>query len=335
MENMGELNRKKYFWQGRPVLVTGGAGFIGAHLTDALIGLGTDVYVLDKKESIPEAGGHYDTIRKSAKYFCGDIRDGELLKKIFSKRKILTVFHLAAEAIVGRALENPADALDTNIRGTWTLLDAIRQVNPKIEVVIASSDKAYGDHEVLPYTEDFSLKGKNPYDCSKSCTDLVAQMYANTYGLPIWVTRCGNVYGGGDLNFSRLIPDTIRSLHRGKRPEIRSDGEYKRDYIFVSDIVSAYILSAEALSDGRAKSEVFNFGPGAPERALDVVSKISGIMAVSLEPVIQSSVKYEIKDQYLDAAKARKVLGWEPRIGLGDGLTHTVEWYRKYFEREV
>lgn len=333
MEAMERLNDDKNFWSGRPVLVTGGAGFIGAHLTNALVGLGADLYILDKKERIPAAGGHYDNIRNSAKYFCGDICDKETLKNIFSQNKISTIFHLAAEAIVGKALANPADALDTNIKGTWTLLDAVREVNPRIEVVIASSDKAYGDHEVLPYTEEFSLKGRNPYDCSKSCTDLVAQMYANTYGLPICVTRCGNVYGGGDLNFSRLIPDTIRSLHSGRRPEIRSDGMYRRDYNFVGDIVSAYILSAEELSEGKSRNEVFNFGTGAPERAIDVVSKISGIMNTSLEPIILASAKYEIKDQYLDASKAKKVLGWQPRVALEDGLKETISWYRDFFDK--
>lgn len=334
MENMEELNQgKNQFWQGHRVLVTGGAGFIGSHLASELMRFGARVSILDKKEGVPEAGGHYDTVKKSANYFCGDVRDGEFLKKIISEHKISMVFHLAAEAIVGRAFENPAGALDTNIRGTWILLDTVREVNPHIEVIIASSDKAYGEHRALPYTEEFSLKGRNPYDCSKSCTDLIAQMYANTYGLPICVTRCGNVYGGGDLNFSRLIPDTIRSLHGGRRPEIRSDGMYRRDYNFVGDIVSAYILSAEALNQGFAKNEVFNFGTGTPERAIDVVSKISGIMNVSLEPVILSSAKYEIKDQYLDAAKAKKILGWIPRVALEDGLMETVAWYRNFFDK--
>ena len=333
MENMGELDSFNNLWKNRPVLVTGGAGFIGSWLADALIQRGAEVLVLDKKETIPQLGGHYEVIRSKTKYIRGDVKDEKALKDIFSLHQIVTVFHLAAETQVGDALLNPKEALDTNIRGTWNILEIARQIKTHPEVILASSDKAYGSHPTLPYTEDFSLEGRSPYDCSKSCADLIAQMYAQTYGVPVCVTRCGNVYGGGDLNFSRLVPGTIRSLLKNERPEIRSDGFYLRDYNFINDIVSAYITAAEALIGGKIKNGVFNFGTGKSERVIDVVSKIIKFMGVPLEPMILSSAEHEIKDQYLDATKARKVLGWHPEVSLEDGLRHTVIWYQDVFKK--
>lgn len=270
-------------------------------------------------------------VRNKAIYIKGDVRDERKLKQIFSEHDIKTVFHLAAEAIVGNALLNPSEALDTNIRGTWTVLEAIRQTNPKTPVVVASSDKAYGAHETLPYAEDFPLVGKNPYDCTKSCADLIAQMYVHTYDLPIAVTRCGNVYGGGDLNFSRLIPDTIRSSLEGRAVQIRSDGMYRRDYVFVGDIVDAYMFTAEALISGKIANGVFNFGTGTPECALDVVSQITRLMDATLKPVVLGTARYEIRDQYLDATRARETLGWHPHVNLTDGLRETISWYKEFF----
>lgn len=324
MENVNTI------WSNRPVLVTGGAGFIGSWLAEGLLEAGANVFILDTKEHLPKAHGHYELVREKATYIQGDVRDEKKVKEILSEHNIGTVFHLAAEAIVDNALSDPGEALDTNIRGTWTVLEAVRQTNPKIPVVIASSDKAYGAHETLPYTEDFPLVGKNPYDCTKSCADLIAQMYIHTYNLPIAVTRCGNVYGGGDLNFSRLIPDTIRSSLAGRPVQIRSDGMYKRDYVFVGDIVAAYMSTAEALISGKIANGVFNFGTGLPQQAIDVVTKITKHIGTAYEPVILNTASYEIKDQYLDATRAHSVLGWHPRTPFEVGIIPTVVWYREF-----
>lgn len=323
----------EHAWNNRSVLVTGGAGFIGSWISHGLIEAGANVCILDRKERLPEAHGHYEAVRDKAAYVQGDVRDENILSDVLKRRKIQTVFHLAAEAIVGSAYSNPGEALDTNIRGTWTVFEAIRKINSRIHVVLASSDKAYGAHEALPYTEDFPLSGKNPYDCSKSASDLIAQMYMHTYGMPISITRCGNVYGGGDFNFSRLIPDTIRSLSEGKPVVIRSDGLYRRDYVYVGDIVAAYMSAASALISGKTQNSIFNFGTGAPKRALDVVSSVTRLMGSALEPIVLANAQYEIRDQYLDSARARETLGWNPRVGLEEGLTATIAWYKEYFRK--
>jgi CDP-glucose 4,6-dehydratase len=254
-----------------------------------------------------------------------------LIHRLFEKYKFQTIFHLAAEAIVGRAYENPAEALDTNVRGTWNVLEVCRRKNPEAEVIIASSDKAYGTHAKLPYREDFPLLGENPYDCSKSAADRIALMYAKTYGTNLAITRCGNVYGGGDLNFSRLVPDAIRSLFSNKSPEIRSDGLFIRDYVHVSDIVGAYIRTAEALIKKEIQAgEAFNFGTNSPRTALEVVQSITTLMGHEIHPVILATARYEIRDQYLDSTKAREILGWAPAVGFENGLRDTIDWYSNY-----
>ena len=325
------MNSAHSSWNNRSVLVTGGAGFIGSWLAHGLIDADANVYILDKKKHLPQVSGHYEVVESKATYIQGDVRDGRMLADVLTRHKIQTVFHLAAEAIVGNAYSHPSEALDTNIRGTWTVLDAVRQTNPEIEVVIASSDKAYGAHETLPYTEDFPLIGNNPYDSSKSAADLIAQMYIHTYGMPVSITRCGNVYGGGDFNFSRLIPDTIRSLLQGKPPVIRSDGLYIRDYVHVRDIVSAYMSAGDALITGKTPHSILNFGTGAPQRALDIVSAVTRLMGMTLKPTVLNEARYEIRDQYLDSTRAREILGWNPRISLEAGLSDTISWYKEYF----
>lgn len=330
MENMGNIERTTP-WKERAILVTGGAGFIGSWLSLALLKKGARVIILDKKEKLPSLGSH-DRELNSAFYIYGNVCDSELLSRVFEEHKIQTVFHLAAEAIVGRAYENPVEALETNVRGTWTLLEASRQKNPGAEIVIASSDKAYGAHAKLPYREDFALLGENPYDCSKSAADRIAYMYAQSYGLNLAITRCGNVYGGGDFNFSRLVPDVIRSLVLKKPPEIRSDGKFRRDYVHVSDIVHAYIRTAEALIQKEIQAgDAFNFGTSTPRTALEVVVDIADLMQSELRPVILATARYEIKDQYLDSGKARQVLGWAPIVEFSDGLRDTIDWYSNYF----
>jgi CDP-glucose 4,6-dehydratase len=262
----------------------------------------------------------------------GDVRDQEALGCALGEYEIATVFHLAAQTIVGVANRNPVSTLDANIRGTWALLEACRRSPAVKQIVTASSDKAYGDQEVLPYKEDAPVLGRHPYDVSKSCADLLAQMYAKTYHLPVCVTRCGNFYGGGDLNWNRLVPGTIRSVIRGERPVIRSDGQFTRDYLYVEDGARAYVLLAERLAARPdLRGEVFNFSYEQRMTVMELVDKILGVMGSDLEPDVRNEASNEIRDQYLDAAKARSALGWSPAFTLDDSLRSTVDWYKRYF----
>lgn len=330
MENMGNI--RKNIWGNCPVLITGGAGFIGSWLSLKLLGQGAKVFILDIKKYFPKTTDLLTTAFSKMTYIRGDVRNSKIIETALKENKIRVVFHLAAQAIVGEALLHPAETFDTNVKGTWTLLEACRKIDPAINIIVASSDKAYGDHPTLPYKEKFPLYGENPYDCSKSCADRMANTYARVYGLRISVTRCGNVYGGGDLNFSRLIPDTIRSLLQDRAPEIRSDGLYRRDYVYVADIATAYMKTAEALMKNKIPSgEAFNFGTNRPRTALEVVQKIAELTGRQIKPVILATANYEIRDQYLDSGKARKILNWSPVIELGKGLRDTIRWYSEYF----
>lgn len=333
MENMAAIKPSRDFWENRKVLVTGGAGFIGSWLCQTLLHLGARVIILDIQEKIPLLDAKADKILSKAIYIKGDVRKRALVESIIKKHDIQTIFHLAAQAIVGEALKEPGKALDINVKGTWTILETCRSLQKKhIEIIVASSDKAYGAHSILPYKEEFALLGINPYDCSKSCADRIAQMYAKTYRLPVCITRCGNVYGGGDFYSSRLIPDTIRSFFYGRHPQIRSDGLFQRDYIYIKDIVSAYICTAESLRLKRYIGEVFNFGNNKPYKAIEVVQKIGVLMNTQIQPVILSTAQYEIKDQFLDATKAEQLLGWKPRFSLERGLKEAISWYKKFFQ---
>ncbi|GFP37551.1 CDP-glucose 4,6-dehydratase, partial [Candidatus Hakubella thermalkaliphila] len=265
----------------------------------------------------------------------GDVRDQALLERTLGEYEVDTVIHLAAQTIVGIANRNPISTFETNIQGTWVLLEACRRSPSVKQIVIASSDKAYGAQEVLPYDEATSLQGQHPYDVSKSCADLVAQTYAKTYGLPVCITRCGNFYGGGDLNWNRIIPGTIRSVLRGQRPVIRSDGSYVRDYFYVEDAAAAYTLLAETLAARQElRGEAFNFSNELPITVLDLVRKILKLMNSDLEPDIRNEAIHEIKYQYLSARKAREVLSWKPMFSLDDGLVRTIQWYQSFFASE-
>lgn len=334
MERLTALAGSRDFWKGRNVLITGGDGFVGSRLGHALAELGSRVFLLGSKEDLPELDSASEVLRSRSTYIRGDIRDRAEMERIIAEQGMQTIFHLAAKAIVGEALTDPTDALDINVRGTWTILEAARSKAKGAEIVVASSDKAYGSHPDLPYREDYALQGRNPYDCSKSCADLVAQMYAQTFGLKIAITRCANIYGGGDVHFSRLIPDTIRSVHYGKAPVIRSDGLFRRDYVYIDDIVSGYMATAEWLGVSGGRGEAFNFGTNASYEARAVVEKISRLMHASQSPVILASARYEIRDQYLDASKARTVLGWSPRFDLDEGLKRAIVWYQDFFKRQ-
>ena len=321
------------FWRDRPVFVTGATGLLGGWLVRHLVDAGADVVCL-VRDWVPRSefvsSGLVDRVRLAR----GDVRDQETLERVLGEYEIATVMHLAAQTIVGVANRNPISTLDTNIRGTWALLEACRRTPTIREVVIASSDKAYGDQIDLPYKEDAPVLGRHPYDVSKSCADLIAQMYAKTYRLPVCVTRCGNFYGGGDLNWNRLVPGTIRSVLRDERPVIRSDGKFTRDYIYVEDGARAYMLLAERLG-ARAElaGEVFNFSYERRMTVMELVETLLATMGSGLVPDVRNEASNEIRDQYLDSAKARQVLGWTPAFGFDETLRATVDWYKEYFAR--
>lgn len=319
------------FWRDRPVFVTGATGLVGGWVVHQLVAAGADVIALIR-DHVPRselvASGLIDKVRAVR----GDVRDQETLERALGEYEIATVLHLAAQTTVGVANRNPISTLDTNIRGTWALLEACRRTPTVQQIVIASSDKAYGDQEVLPYTEDAPVLGRHPYDVSKSCADLLAQMYAKTYGLPVSVTRCGNFFGGGDLNWNRIVPGTIRSVIRGERPVIRSDGRFIRDYLYVEDGARVYLLLAEKLAANPALAgEVFNFSYEQQMTVLDLVARILDVMGSTLEADVRNEASNEIRNQYLDATKAKRMLGWSPAYTFDAGLRATVDWYTEYF----
>jgi CDP-glucose 4,6-dehydratase len=263
----------------------------------------------------------------------GDVQDQELLERTLGEYEIDTVIHLAAQTIVGIANRNPVSTFATNISGTWSLLEACRRSPTVKQIVVASSDKAYGDHEVLPYREDAPLLGSHPYDVSKSCADMIAQSYAKTFGLPVAITRCGNFYGGGDLNWNRIVPGTIRSILRGQRPVIRSDGQYVRDYFYAEDGALVNLVLAEHLAGNpELRGQAFNFSNEVQITVLELVEQLLGLMGSDLKPDIRNEATNEIRHQYLSAEKARRVLGWRPLYDLKEGLGHTIDWYKAFLE---
>ncbi|MCA9920345.1 MAG: GDP-mannose 4,6-dehydratase [Anaerolineales bacterium] len=315
------------FWQGKRVFITGCTGLLGSWLTDALLGMGADVIGLIR-DFVPHShlvrSGTLDKITVVR----GDLCNYDLLERTLAEYEVEIIFHLAAQTIVTIANRAPLSTFETNIRGTYLLLEAARR-NPTITgVIIASSDKAYGDQPELPYHEAAPLQGRHPYDVSKSCADLISRSYAHTYGLPVVVTRCANLYGGGDLNWSRIIPGTIRSVLRNERPIIRSDGLFKRDYMYVKDAVLGYMLAATQLHRPEVHGQAFNFGLEKPITALEMVNQIIAHSGhPDLAPKILNEAKNEIEEQYLAAEKARNLLGWQPRYTLDDGLPETIGWY--------
>lgn len=318
------------FWQDRPTLVTGATGLLGSWLVRRLLDAGADLVCL-VRDWIPQSelvrNGSLDRV----KVVRGDVADQVLLERTLGEYEVDTVFHLAAQTIVSIANRNPLSTFETNIEGTWALLEACRRSPAVRQIVTASSDKAYGDHEELPYREDAPLQGQHPYDVSKSCADLIARAYAKTYRLPVVITRCGNFYGGGDLNWNRIVPGTIRSVVREQRPIIRSDGSYIRDYFYVEDGAAAYTLLAECLArQPELAGEAFNFSNEVQVTVTELVRNILRLMGSSLEPDIRNEVNNEIRHQYLCAAKARRELGWSPLFNLEDGLQRTISWYREF-----
>lgn len=324
-----ELNRA--FWLDRPTFVTGGTGLVGSWLVKRLIDSGADVVCL-VRDWVPQS----EMVRKGwieqVKVIRGDIRNRETLERALGEYEIDTVIHLAAQTIVTIANRNPISTFETNIAGTWNLLEASRR-SPKVkQVVIASSDKAYGDQQVLPYNESTPLQGQHPYDVSKSAADLIAYTYAKSFELPVVITRCGNFYGGGDLNWNRIIPGTIRSILRGQHPIIRSDGEYIRDYFYVEDGAAAYMLLAEQLAARpELKGQAYNFSNEIQVSVREIVERILKAMGSTLTPDIRNEVTNEIRHQYLSAEKARQELGWKPMFTLDEGLIRTIDWYKDFF----
>ena len=321
------------FWNGRRVFVTGATGFLGSWLVRELrhrgamvVGLVRDLpaepLLLEDALARPDLSVH------------GRLEDFDVLLRALNECEIETVFHLAAQPLVGVAFNEPRGTFDANIRGTWNMLEACRQVATVKRVVAASSDKAYGTAPRLPYDEEMPLAGRHPYDVSKSCADLIAQAYHATYGLPVCVTRSANFYGGGDLNFSRIVPGTIRSVFRGEAPVLRSDGTPIRDYIFIRDVVDGYLTLAAAMDRAEVPGRAYNFSIEMPLSVLEITGRILALMdRPDLRPVILNTARAEIPAQHLSAARARRELDWSPRYGLGQGLTETIAWYRHYLAK--
>lgn len=323
--------RSSTFWSHRSVLVTGCTGLLGSWLTRALLGEGAVVVGLIR-DWVPESELFRSGLNKQIRLVQGDVCNQSAMERVLGEYEIDTVFHLAAQTIVGIANRNPVSTFESNIQGTWAVLEACRRSPLVKQIIVASSDKAYGTHEQLPYAEDAPLQGRHPYDVSKSCADLIAQSYAASYGLPVCVTRCGNLYGGGDLNWNRIVPGTIRSALRGERPIIRSDGSFIRDYFYVEDGAAAYLTLAEQLAAKRELAgEAFNFGNDAKLNVLELVGMILRLAGrEDLTPDVRGEASNEIPHQYLDTTKARRVLAWQPQFGLEEGLRRTIEWYQNF-----
>jgi CDP-glucose 4,6-dehydratase len=323
------LVTKPDFWLDRNVLVTGATGLVGSWLCAKLLGSGARVAALvrdaDPQSQLLSSG---DYLRLSV--VNGDLADLETVERAVVQHQAETVFHIGAQAVVAVGEALPLETFESNIRGTYNVLEACRRQSSSVRrIVVASSDKAYGSQEHLPYTEDMPLQGRRPYEVSKSCADLLARAYYESYRLPVGIARCGNIYGGGDLNWSRLIPDTIRSALRGEPPVLRSNGKYVRDFVYVKDVVGAYMTLAEALDDQSLHGQAFNFSAERPYTVIEVVEAIHKLIPESARPpVILDIAQGEIESQYLDSSKARHRLGWSATFSLEEGLRETIAWYR-------
>lgn len=319
-------------WRHRKVAVTGATGFLGSHLVRALVDLGADVVVLVRDRVPPSSivSGWWDDVA----VVVGSCEHQETIERLLGEYEVRTLFHVAAQSQIGAANRNPASTYASNVAGTWSVLEAARR-SPLVEqVLVASSDKAYGEQPVLPYTEDMPLLALHPYDVSKACADLVAQSYHHTYGLPVAITRCGNFFGPGDRNWERLVPGTCRSLLEGERPVVRSDGSLVRDYLYVVDGALAYVALAEGMmQDPSLAGEAFNFSTENPLTVLEVVEAIVAATGSGLEPDIRGEASNEIARQFLSAEKARQRLGWAPTHPMADAIDATVDWYRRELAR--
>ncbi|MCK5159605.1 MAG: GDP-mannose 4,6-dehydratase [Candidatus Heimdallarchaeota archaeon] len=321
------------FWLLKNTLVTGASGFLGSYVVEELIKKQANVIAI-VRDHVPKSRLFHEKINQNITTTRGDIRDYFFVKRILNEYEINSVFHLAAQTIVPIANRSPISTFESNIKGTWNILEACRDSELVNEIIVASSDKAYGSKDQLPYYETDPLNAKHPYDLSKTFTDLLAQSYFETYGLATGITRCGNLYGGGDLNFNRIVPQTIRSILYDQNPEIRSDGTFTRDYFYVEDAANSYITLAEQLLSKKLQGEAFNFGTGNQVSVLDLVNKMIKISKKSnLKPEIKNTAKGEIKDQYLSCEKAEKTLNWKPSHSLEEGLSKSYQWYKRWFHK--
>ena len=321
----------KNYWKNKNVFITGATGFLGSWLTKYLLEENSNITAL-VRDWIPKSKLISDDSINKINIVRGNIEDYLLIERIINEYEINMVFHIAAQTIVGIANNNPLSTFESNIKGTWNILEACRKSPNVKKVIVASSDKAYGDQEILPYSESTPLIGRHPYDVSKSCADLICRSYYETYNLPVCVTRCGNFYGGGDLNFNRIIPGTIRSILNNEPPVIRSDGSFIRDYFYIEDAVLAYLLLEEKMDDESLHGEAFNFSNEIQITVLDLVNKIIDLMDSNLKPVILNEASNEIKHQYLSAKKAKDLLGWKSEYNLNIGLQKTISYYMKFFK---
>ncbi|MBS0202994.1 MAG: GDP-mannose 4,6-dehydratase [Planctomycetes bacterium] len=328
-------NWRRDFWRDRRVFVTGATGLVGSWLVRRLIEAEADVICL-VRDWVPQSELVQSQLIDKVTIVRGDLCDQSLLERAIGEYEVSTVMHLAAQTIVGIANRNPVSTFEANIAGTWKLLEACRR-SPKVgQIVVASSDKAYGEAATLPYCEETPLAGQHPYDVSKSCSDLIAQTYANTYQLPVVITRCGNFYGGGDLNWNRIIPGTIRSVVRDQRPVIRSDGSFVRDYFYVEDGAAAYMFLAEQLARRpELAGEAYNLSTELQLSVVEIVERVLQTMGSSFTPEILGQASHEIPHQYLSARKAREQLGWQPLFTLEEGLRRTIAWYLNYLQPTV
>jgi CDP-glucose 4,6-dehydratase len=322
---------KSRFWQNRPVLVTGATGLVGSWLVRHLLALGAEVVCL-VRDWVPQSELVRADLISRVRVVRGDLCDQGLLERALNEYEIDTVMHLAAQAIVGVANCNALSTFETNVRGTWLLLESCRRSPSVRQIVVASSDKAYGESDCLPYREEMPLLARHPYDASKACADLIAQTYAHSYHLPVAITRCGNFYGGGDLNWNRVVPATVRAAYHQEPLRLRSDGKSVRDFFYVEDGAAAYALLAEKLAENPdLRGEAFNFSNGIKMTVLEIVNQILNLMNTDLEPEILAEASNEIRHQYLSAEKARMLLGWEPQFSLNAGLQRTIDWYRAFW----
>jgi len=331
---LGCMERKAImnsFWKDKHVFVTGCTGLLGSWLVHYLLKNNAHVIGLIRDE-LPNSNLTRLNLKDKITIVRGNLEDPLLINRVMSEYEVSVIFHLAAQTLVTVANSDPISTFEANIKGTWNILEAARHSKFVKQVIVSSSDKAYGEKDKLPYREDDALHGLHPYDVSKSCADLISQTYHNTYGLPVCVTRCGNLYGGGDLNFSRIIPGTIRSAIFNETPIIRSNGKYIRDYFYVEDAVDALMTLVEKMQDSKIHGNAFNFSSGIHLNVLELVELILNSMEKRLKPRILDQVKHEIKDQYLSIDKAKKMLSWKPKFGLEAGLKRTIGWYEEYFK---
>ena len=313
------------------ILVTGASGFIGSWLIEALLEQNAEPVTI-VRDDVPTSM-YFNGADKKAITIHGNLENYALVERVINEYEIGYILNLGAQAIVKTANNSPLSTFESNIKGTWNVLEAARHHDKMIKaLVIASSDKAYGDHEKLPYAEDMPLQPHNPYDASKACADMLAISYASTYGMKIGISRCGNVFGGGDLNFSRIVPGTIRSLFFNERPMIRSDGGYVRDYLYVKDVVQSYLKLLEKTEEKKFQGEVFNFSYERPLSVLEIVAMVSKLMKKGLKPDVKNMALKEIKKQYLSCKKSRDALGWKPAYDLESGLSETIDWYSSFLK---